>query len=398
MGNCCVVDEHQEEIQADVKYRTTNENNNGESNQKLQFRAVNMNRNYTGEKAQTKEDDKNELNFMQNTEEDEEIIQSTAVGPTLQQGNLETKKGNVSNKNEKPIFTTDRPVVVIKEEVKTVQPSNDDELKAQKKREEDKEQRRIFIEDFYTERLRAAEKRVGQFDSLNNSRKYNIHPTRLTSIIDNPNLTEIDLLIIDNDTIYWGQTNRLGHREGYGVLLKRGGIKTEGYWETNHLEVYGRHIDVDGLVSEGSYSNGILSGDGLESSETYEYVGQFDNGKKHGYGEYSSKKDIYHGEFKEGKRNGKGKLTMLPDKHEYQGDFVNGRLDGKGTFRWNYGDVYDGDFKKNKLDGYGTYTWKNGDVYVGAYVDGNKKGFGKMVWKDGKVYEGEFKDNKPVKA
>ena len=257
-----------------------------------------------------------------------------------------------------------------------------------------------YIKDFTTDKLILAEERNGDFDQ--NKTTYNINrfekidPNSLSELKNNTQLTSEPFKLINKDTIYYGSFNpQTDSKEGYGVLLKRGGVKFEGYWRNNVFEPYGRFI-YNGIVWEGEFEAGKLNGQGIENSEKLKYEGEFLKGLKNGEGKLVSQNEKFTGSFLKDKKHGNGIVRYLKDGNTYEGEFANGKLNGIGCFMWKNGESYTGNFVNNEMHGKGLYEWTNGDVYEGDYEKGLKSGKGKMIWYDGKIFEGEFMNNKPV--
>jgi len=119
--------------------------------------------------------------------------------------------------------------------------------------------------------------------------------------------------------------------------------------------------------------NGLKSGQGIETTKVYLYIGSFENDMKHG----------------------KGKINFNLQEETYEGDFFEGKITGKGTFKWKNKDSYIGDVVDKKMHGRGIYLWEDGSEYEGEYVDNIKEGFGKFKWNNGNTFEGSFSKGVP---
>jgi hypothetical protein len=255
------------------------------------------------------------------------------------------------------------------------------------------ELRKKLVKEYTTPTLKAAEIKAGPFLSDKFS------DFGLTSndfdYFQNESLQYEELKQIDQDTIYYGQKNSKGERHGYGIMLKKTGVKHIGYWKNNSFEPFGRVIDEKGDIYEGNYKNGELNGKGRIITENAVYNGDVVSNKKEGNGIYTKEKEEYDGSFKNNKKEGLGKITFLKTGDTYEGYFKEGKMNGQGTFKWKNGDKYVGDVVNGVFHGKGIYYWKEGTVYDGDYNEGVRKGQGKLTWTNGKYYEGSFENNQP---
>ena len=245
--------------------------------------------------------------------------------------------------------------------------------------------------DFTTDVLIKAEQGAKMFNRESYA-LYNIEEAQL-----NYNDTNyLEYVVIDDDSYYCGEVNESNQRHGYGVLMKRGGIKYEGYWTNDVFECFGRHIDSKGLVRQGNFKNWLLNGLGEEITKSYYFMGEFTEGFKNGKGNYTSEEEIYEGDYLNNARSGTGVLTIKRTNDIYAGDFKNDFTSGIGKITFGNGDIYTGGFKDGKFHGKGKYTWENGDVYEGDYELGVKEGFGTWHWiVKNKAYIGPIHANLP---
>ena len=226
--------------------------------------------------------------------------------------------------------------------------------------------------------------------------KGNISEELLNQQFNEENLIYDHGTLIENKSFYYGFRSKQNNmRHGFGTLLLSDGTKYEGFWIENEFSLYGRHIDSDLTVYEGQFKNGILNGDGTESTLTTTYTGSFSNGIKQGYGIFKTQSDTYEGNFEQGLKHGKGKIFFTNTQNYYEGEFISNKIEGYGKFKWASEDQYEGTFKNGILHGEGVYKWKNGDVYTGPYLNGVRCGNGKLVNSNGKIYEGSFENNLP---
>ena len=137
---------------------------------------------------------------------------------------------------------------------------------------------------------------------------------------------------------YTGNVNIYYMRYGYGKLITKNGIISEGNWMNNKLNGWGRVIDTQNLIiGEGYYVDNLMEG----------------------YGKYY----FSNGDF-------------------YEGYFKNGKMDGKGKYYWKDGEIYEGDYKNGIKEGYGIFYWINGKKYKGGFLAGKPDGNGKFYYND----------------
>jgi hypothetical protein len=268
-------------------------------------------------------------------------------------------------------------------------------MQAELERDQKIRTREQYIEDFYTDVLREAERRAGPFDYENNQ-EFDITNSELKKSIKDNNLKDTVLVVENEDSIYYGQLNEIDQKHGKGVQLQRGGIKREGYWVNDRLNPFGRYINKYGDVFEGNFVEGNLQGKGKLLKTTSTYYGNFKENQKHGFGIYDSSSEHYEGDFLMGKRHGNGNLLFKKSNNKFVGSFNDSKLSGKGKFTWANGDQYDGDIANGILHGRGRYVWKSGEEYIGNYIDGKREGYGEFKYVDGTLFKGQFKNNDPV--
>jgi hypothetical protein len=69
--------------------------------------------------------------------------------------------------------------------------------------------------------------------------------------IPNQRVFKRDAILFNDGTIYKGEWNFSGKKQGMGIYIKPDGSKYEGMWNNDKIEVYGRYIDKLGNYYEG---------------------------------------------------------------------------------------------------------------------------------------------------
>lgn len=123
----------------------------------------------------------------------------------------------------------------------------------------------------------------------------------------------------------------------------------------------------------GDCQNGIGEFIGLDG---YQYNGSFKNGVKTGNGKmaYFDNK-VYTGNWANNKPNGKGK-EVFKNGNTYEGDMVNGLYEGVGKYTQYNGETYTGTYKAGKLDGTIKHTLSEGtfiEIYSNGQLVSSKK-------------------------
>jgi hypothetical protein len=197
---------------------------------------------------------------------------------------------------------------------------------------------------------------------------------------------------LDN-SVYHGQWNNEGLREGYGLLITEDNIVMEGLWKEGKL-YKGRIFREDGSHYQGDIKKYKANGQGkivLSNGDVYEgrwnEFTQTGNGSRIFHDGYK-----YEGNFENDFFQEMGSFKW-PDGSSYKGNFENSSFNGRGVFKSNSGEIFEGDFFNNFANGNGIYKFsgKNaGVVYAGSYKQGKKEGKGKLTFADDKYYEGEW--------
>jgi len=159
-------------------------------------------------------------------------------------------------------------------------------------------------------------------------------------------------------------------------VYQDGGLIYVGEMAQNHYEGQGRRTRGN-LISEGTFSNGMLEGEGKEyAGETLLREGTFS-------------KDLLNGE---GKEYQDGTLVR-------EGVFSDGLLNGEGMrYTGNQALWYDGEFQRGLYHGQGKlYDTQSGVlVYEGQFSRGKAMGQGKLFHPSGQLlYEGTVYDSRP---
>ena len=196
-----------------------------------------------------------------------------------------------------------------------------------------------------------------------------------------------------DDSIYHGQWNTEGLREGYGVFISEDNEKMEGLWREGKL-FKGRIFKNDGSFYEGEINENKANGDGA----FYFYNGDVFKGKwiddlQTGLGSRIFEDGYkYEGEFLNDHFNNQGLFTW-PDGSLYEGNFENSTIKARGVFKNSTGGVYDGLWSNNMPNGHGIYNYSGkfkGVVYSGDFKNGKKEGKGKCTFSKENFYEGEW--------
>ncbi len=121
--------------------------------------------------------------------------------------------------------------------------------------EEEKNQMREFDENIINHGSLISEYEMADYTSDN--------VKRMEAKLNALNLSEEDMnkykhvfkrdpIKFNDGTIYYGQWNFLGKKQGYGVYIKPDGSKYEGFWYDDKIEGPGRYIDKLGNYYEGN--------------------------------------------------------------------------------------------------------------------------------------------------
>ena len=200
-----------------------------------------------------------------------------------------------------------------------------------------------------------------------------------------------------NNNIYYGNWNKDGEMEGYGIYyLNDRQIITEGVWNNGNI-VFGRIFLTNGDIYEGEMKNSIPDGKGklIFVKNKEKYIGDFKMGEMTGIGTFTFEDNTeYSGDIENGIFNGKGNMKW-ENGTEYSGYFVDSTLCGEGTIKNIQNEKYEGNFDKNEFNGEGTYYFNNGDIYKGNFEYGIKKGNGTYTRNDNVIFEGNWNDDLP---
>ncbi|WP_422351595.1 hypothetical protein [Flagellimonas sp.] len=107
-------------------------------------------------------------------------------------------------------------------------------------------------------------------------------------------------------------------------------------------------------------------------------------------GEYltftNSKGSLMHyvGQVKDGKANGYG-VAILNTGSRYVGEWKDNQRHGEGAFYWPDGQHYTGSYVNDKRSGKGTYHWPNGEKFVGLWKDDERMGEGAFYGEKGDI-------------
>ena len=210
---------------------------------------------------------------------------------------------------------------------------------------------------------------------------------------------ELPCIYLNEDQIprpvYKGFWNVDKKKNGYGILVKSDGSKSEGMFSNGRLSGYGRYIAANGDVFEGEYLNGVINGHGVYIHyDGNVYIGDWLEDKTHGNGkEYFIDGSSYEGSFVNGMKTGKGKFMWVDGSH-FEGELKNDLFAGYGVYHFADGKIYKGNWKDNKMNGVGVLTQQDGSKYEGEFLDNKKHGKGTHYWNENKYYDGNWKEGK----
>jgi len=132
----------------------------------------------------------------------------------------------------------------------------------------------------------------------------------------------------------------------------------------------------DGTLYIGDFSNGIVSGYGIQLAAEGQIISNCDNCA------------IYSGNWKSGVKSGEGTCYDKNGDIIYFGNFENDMPVDKypteedfslykfSVIEYDNGDKYLGEINEYSLDGYGVYIWANGDLWLGNFKDDQRNGIG----------------------
>lgn len=168
-------------------------------------------------------------------------------------------------------------------------------------------------------------------------------------------------------SVYTGQFNGRGKKEGQGRMVWSNGNQYEGQWKKDMPNGEGTFTYANGIVYQGQWVNNVAKGHGIITMP---------NGAS------------IDGEWTE-MGTGTGVMTWA-DGTRYVGSFKDGAPHGQGEKIWPNGDRYEGNFLQGHMSGQGTLTTTRGVSYTGGWLNDQFEGKGKYVAVDGSVMEGTF--------
>jgi len=178
------------------------------------------------------------------------------------------------------------------------------------------------------------------------------------------------------------------------ALLALGMLLTFGaYAQVQETKTY-----KDGSVYTGQINGkGKKEGNGrIEWPNGNSYEGQWKKDKPNGEGTFTYANGIvYQGQWVDNVAKGHGVITM-PNGCVIEGEWTE-MGNGTGTAVWADGTQYVGTFKDGAPHGEGVMTYPNGDRYEGTitiFMMGAITGHGKFTHADGTVEEGDFRASK----
>jgi hypothetical protein len=201
-----------------------------------------------------------------------------------------------------------------------------------------------------------------------------------------------------DNSVYFGNWNDEGLREGYGVSILEDKTKMEGLWIKGKL-FKGRLFKIDGSYYEGDIQGAEAHGTGtFYAANGDKYIGSWKNGSQYLHGERIYNDHFkYEGMFNDGLFHGTGRY-IFPDNAIYEGNFEKFSFKGHGKFKNSQGEIFEGMWANNFPNGRGTYIFagKNiGKKYFGCYKNGKRDGTGKFTFRDDTYYDGQWQNGLP---
>ena len=213
------------------------------------------------------------------------------------------------------------------------------------------------------------------------------------------------LKLYRNSKLYYEGNWKDGTFNGEGTLYKEDGNIKKGTWKSGKLiQSYYRNQTPEGFYDgyvlngkpdgigsmlyndssryEGSWDEGVWSGNGTYYTKSDPLTGEFQKGQLNGTGTYKTSDFLYDGEWLDNKPDGIG-YALTNDSSFYTGSWADGKRNGYGDMMFANGYSYFGDWNDNQFDGLGTYTYaQNGDSYYGEWKEGLQNGLGTYKAKD----------------
>lgn len=232
---------------------------------------------------------------------------------------------------------------------------------------------------------------------IKNKSNHNNDPNkfRFSNALQQPPST-IQKIDFSNPTVYYGNKDNKGLKNGFGVQIWPRGDKFVGYFKNDKANGYGKFFLVGNINYIGEFLNNSLNGFGIYNHCTGDsYEGEWVSEHQHGIGiEIMKDGSIYRGEFSDGKKNGIG-IYHWVDGSEYYGKWRNNYFDEYGIYHFNDGRKFYGEWKNNTMNGFGEFIWTNGKKYIGFYKEDKKHGFGLYSWETPlKIFLGFWRNGK----
>jgi uncharacterized protein (TIGR02145 family) len=228
-------------------------------------------------------------------------------------------------------------------------------------------------------------------------------------------------VILKDNSIYKGSLTLESSNiiEGNGQITFPNGDVLIVSWDENGYSGKGRLNNGfsetgDKLFSEGTFRNGLLTGNGrrgymdAENSSYFVYQGEFKNGIMQGIGKikvenkYAPVSLTIDGTWENNEATSgilKKEVRMDIDggpviKTHYEGPIKNYEPHGIGKLKDSDGTIYEGEFSEGYYNGMGVLTM-SGDKYEGTFIDGTFVN-GKITYKNRNIYEGECINYQPT--
>ncbi len=197
---------------------------------------------------------------------------------------------------------------------------------------------------------------------------------KYTGYFEDGKMTGIFVVEYASGSVYKGDVDDEGIREGKGVYNFASGSKYEGEWINGDMTGHGIYY----------WTNGN------------KYVGEFRNSSKTGHGIfYWADGDKYDGEWRNDYKTGQG-IMYHASGNTYEGEFNQGNYNGWGTYiyktKGNYAE-YDGEWINDDRTGYGKMVYTDGSIYNGQWSNKKREGEGLLLWPNGTCFFGQMKNN-----
>lgn len=223
------------------------------------------------------------------------------------------------------------------------------------------------------------------------------------TVIDEPNLSEIDAMIIDGDD--YSEALK-AYQEKYeehllaeeaelklriALTQKMMALQTQ---PNQDAEVMDLQHQLDSLttllqsapkeIQQYDSLNFALEKSKVQIARMQKQLRQKSSGEYLTFTNSKGSLMHYVGQVKDGKANGYG-VAILNTGSRYVGEWKDNQRHGDGAFYWADGQYYTGAYVNDKRSGKGTYHWPNGEKFVGLWKDDERMGEGAFYGTKGDV-------------